>query len=63
MNVLVDGETGDFKVESPRSKAGDCIVFVAEMELVVSLTACSAPLSNGGSFKPIHFRVDDDESM
>jgi len=25
---------------------------------VIGLTACSAPDSNGGSFKPIHYRID-----
>lgn len=59
MNVLVDGETGALKVDPPRSKAGDRIVFQAEMDLIVGLTACSALQSNGGSFKPIHFRIDE----
>jgi hypothetical protein len=29
------------------------------MDLVIGLTACSAPASNGGSFKPIHYVVHD----
>ena len=53
MNVPIDGVTGKFTVEAPRSRAGDRIVFRAGMDLVIGLTACSAPLSNGGSFKPI----------
>ncbi|MBB4002295.1 MAG: urea carboxylase-associated family protein [Aurantimonas endophytica] len=57
MNVPVDGETGRFKVLPPLSKAGDHITFRAEMDLVIGLTACSAPASNGGSFKPIHYRI------
>ncbi|MBS9722026.1 urea carboxylase-associated family protein [Tianweitania sp. BSSL-BM11] len=57
MNVPVDGETGKFKVLPPLSKAGDRIVFVAKMDLIIGLTACSAPASNGGSFKPIHYEV------
>ncbi|UEM24181.1 urea carboxylase-associated family protein (plasmid) [Skermanella mucosa] len=57
MNVPVDGETGRFKVLPPLSKAGDRIVFRARMDLVIGLTACSAPASNGGSFKPIHYSV------
>jgi hypothetical protein len=28
------------------------------MDLVIGLTACSAPASNGGSFKPIEYRVE-----
>ena len=58
MNVPVDGVTGRFKVLPPTSKAGDTMVFRAEMALVVGLTACSAPASNGGTFKPIGWRVD-----
>lgn len=58
MNVPVDGATGAFTVEPPLSKAGDFIRFCAEMDLVVALTACSALQSNGGSFKPIQYRID-----
>lgn len=58
MNVPVDGATGRFKVLPPLSKAGDRIVFRATMDLVIGLTACSAPASNGGSFKPIDWQVD-----
>ena len=57
MNVPVDGETGRLKVLPPISQAGDHIVFRAAMDLVIGLTACSAPDSNGGSFKPIHYRI------
>lgn len=57
MNVPVDGNTGCFKVEPPLSKAGDQIVFEASTDLIVGLTACSAPLSNGGSFKPICYQI------
>lgn len=58
MNVPVDGATGTFKVMPPLSRAGDRIAFRAEMDLIIGLTACSAPASNGGSFKPIHYVVD-----
>lgn len=58
MNVPVNGETGKLSVLPPISKAGDQIVFRAEMDLVIGLTACSAPDSNGGTFKPIHYRID-----
>ena len=58
MNVPVNGETGAFTVEPPLSKAGDRIVFRAEADLVIGLTPCSALMSNNGSFKPIHWRVD-----
>lgn len=59
MNVPVNGETGEFTVEPPLSRAGDHVSFRAEMDLVVALTACSALQSNGGAFKPIQYRVDD----
>ena len=58
MNVPVDGETGAFKVLPPLSRAGDRIVFEARMDLLIGLTACSAPQSNGGAFKPIRWSVD-----
>lgn len=58
MNVPVDGETGRLKVLPPLSKPGDHIVFRAAIDLVIGLTACSAPDSNAGSFKPIHYRID-----
>ncbi|KAL6714783.1 hypothetical protein ACLMJK_007043 [Lecanora helva] len=58
MNVPIDGKTGELKVEPPISKAGDSITFQAEMDLTMALTACSALQSNGGSFKPIQFRID-----
>jgi uncharacterized protein YcgI (DUF1989 family) len=57
MNVPVDGETGQLSVEPPLSKPGDAIRFVAHMDLVVGLTACSAPQSNNGSFKPIGYAI------
>lgn len=58
MNVPVDGETGRLRVLPPLSKAGDHIALRAHRDLVIGLTACSAPASNGGSFKPIHYRIE-----
>lgn len=58
MNVPVDGATGRLTVEPPLSRAGDHIRFRAAMDLVIGLTACSAFASNGGSFKPIGYRID-----
>lgn len=58
MNVPVDGPTGRLEVLPPVSRAGDRIALRAAMDLVIGLTACSAPASNGGSFKPIHYRID-----
>jgi uncharacterized protein YcgI (DUF1989 family) len=57
MNVPVDGVTGEFKVQPPLSKAGDWISFLAEMDLIIGLTACSAGQSNNFSYKPIHYEI------
>lgn len=59
MNVAVDGATGALSVDPPRSRAGDRIAFLARMDLVIGLTACSALQSNNGSFKPIGYAVTD----
>lgn len=58
MNVPVDGPSGAIKVLPPLSKAGDKITVLAEMDCLIGLTACSAYASNGGSFKPIDYRID-----
>lgn len=58
MNVRVDGETGALRVDPPLSRAGDRIVFAAETDLVIGLTACSALQSNNHAFKPIHYLID-----
>ncbi|MEH6791556.1 urea carboxylase-associated family protein [Parasphingorhabdus sp.] len=57
MNVPVDQATGRLEVLPPTSKAGDRLRLRAEMDLVIGLTACSAYASNGGTFKPIDYRV------
>lgn len=56
MNVQFQSD-GKLSVEPPMSKAGDYVLFTAEMNLIVGLTACSAEDSNNGSFKPIHYEV------
>lgn len=58
MNVQVNGETGELRVDPPKSRAGDHIVFEAEMDLIVALTACSALQSNNYAFKPIHYVIE-----
>jgi uncharacterized protein YcgI (DUF1989 family) len=58
MNVPIDAETGKLRVLPPISKAGDHISFRAQMDLIIGLTACSAPDSNGGTFKPIDYRIN-----
>jgi len=32
------------------------------MDLVIGLTACSALASNGGSFKPIRYSIEDGDA-
>ncbi|MCM8570873.1 urea carboxylase-associated family protein [Gramella jeungdoensis] len=58
MNVQFEPD-GKLSVEPPLSKAGDHVLFEAQMDLIVGLTACSAEDSNGGSFKPIHYEIMD----
>ena len=57
MNVAVDGQTGALRVDPPRSRAGDRVSFLAEEDLVIGLTACSALQSNNYAFKPIHYAI------
>lgn len=57
MNVPVETD-GRLRVDPPVTRAGDRLVLRAMMDCIIGLTACSAYSSNGGSFKPIHYRVD-----
>ncbi len=57
MNVAFDPATGEMTIGPPLSKPGQFIDFHAEMDLFVGVTACSAELSNNGSFKPIDVEV------
>jgi uncharacterized protein YcgI (DUF1989 family) len=59
MNVEIDPTTTALTVAPPLSKAGDHILFEADQDLIVALTACSALQSNNHSFKPIHYRIED----
>ncbi len=56
MNVQFDTH-GKLSVLPPLSVPGDYVLFEAQMDLIVALTACSAEDSNGGSFKPIHYEI------
>lgn len=58
MNVPLAPD-GSLRVDRPLSGAGDFVRMRAEMDLIVGLTACSAYASNGGSFKPIHYEIED----
>jgi uncharacterized protein YcgI (DUF1989 family) len=57
MNVVLDPKDWSMKVYPPLSKAGDHITFVAETDLLIGLTACSALQSNNYAFKPIHYEI------
>lgn len=56
MNVHITPK-GLTKVRPPLSKTGDKIMFQSCMNLLVGLTACSAPESNNYSFKPIRYKI------
>lgn len=56
MNVPVDRD-GSLSVEPPISRPGDHIVFRAEMDLVIGLTACAAEGTNNGRLGPIDYEV------
>lgn len=56
MNVQFSPE-GILKVDPPMSKAGDFMLFQAQIDLIVGLTACSAEQSNNYSFKPIQYEI------
>ena len=62
MNVQFD-DKGKLSVLPPTSKSGDRVQFKAEMDLIVALTACSAEDSNGGTFKPIHYVVTNEDDV
>lgn len=57
MNVVVAEVSGELRVLPPLSRAGDYIVFEALEDLLIGLTACSAPQSNNFAFKPIHYEI------
>lgn len=56
MNVSVL-PAGKLQIDLPLSRPGDYILFRAEMDMIVGLTACSAELSNNSTFKPINAEV------
>jgi uncharacterized protein YcgI (DUF1989 family) len=59
-NVFMNVEilpSGELRILPPRSRGGDYLLLRAEMDLLVGVTACSAELSNNGSFKPIDVEV------
>ena len=61
MNVEIQ-PSGELRILPPRSRAGDHIVLRAEMDMIVGVTACSAELSNNGTFKPIDVELLESEA-
>lgn len=59
-NIFMNVDISDPKkisVRPPIAKPGDYIVFEAQMDLIIGLTACSAAASNNNSFKDIQYEV------
>ena len=56
MNVEVSSD-GKVKIQKPKSKPGDYIVFKAAMDLIVGLTACSHEETNNHNFGPIGYEI------
>ena len=59
MNVEVS-QNGKLSIHPPISKPYDYVLFEAQRDLVVGLTACSHEESNNHSFKPIYYSVYKD---
>lgn len=56
MNVQFT-EDGKLSVQPPTTKPGDYLTIKALQNLIVGLTSCSAPDSNGGTFKEIGYEI------
>ena len=56
MNVEVN-EKLKLKVSPPKAELNDYVIFKANMDLIIGLTACSAGASNNYSFKPIDYII------
>ena len=56
MNAEV-GPDGAIEIRPPRSGPGDYVVLRAELDLVVAVSACSAPTCYGGTFGPIELEI------
>ncbi|MEV4176407.1 urea carboxylase-associated family protein [Nonomuraea sp. NPDC049709] len=53
---------GRLAVLPPVSKAGQSMTFVAEHDLLVAVTSCSAPGANGGSARPLQVELTEPTS-
>ena len=61
LNFFMDATVapdGRLSFSPPRSQAGDSMVFRAEMDLIVALSACPASACNGGALpRPLAFEI------
>ena len=55
--MRVESDQGRLAILPPLNQAGDVVVLEAHMDLLVGLTACAHFATNGGSLKPIEWRV------
>ena len=60
MNVPVNADL-QLDVKPPTARPEDYVVFLAKMDLLVGLTACSAGSSNNFTYKSIAYCISDDE--
>lgn len=54
----VDIVDGRLVIQTPQSRPGDEVIMEAQMDLVVGLTACAHLQTNGGSLKPMLWRIE-----
>jgi uncharacterized protein YcgI (DUF1989 family) len=55
-DVVVDGD-GRLVIRPPLSAAGQGLTFVAERDVLVAVSACSAASGNGGTFGPLGVEI------
>jgi len=58
MNVVIN-PNGALDIQPPLSRERDKIVFCAQMDLIIGLTACSAEMTNNYRFKPIGYEISE----
>jgi uncharacterized protein len=56
MNVVV-GPDGALKIRPPVSKAGQSLTFAVERDVLVAVSACSAPNAVGGRTRPLRVEI------
>jgi uncharacterized protein len=55
--TIAAGAGAGLRLSPPASKKGDAIVFRAEMDLAIGLSACPASKCNGGTTGPLAYEV------